>query len=515
MSPLFRGKLRRLRELYRRRRPSVRIERDYTRWLQHERVSAGSPDGPLISVLLPVYNPSPPMLEAAIGSVLAQSFADWELCIVDDASPASGVTAWLAARASQDRRIRVCRLARNGGIAGATNAALGMATGAFVALLDHDDVLAPHALACVAQEIALYPDVDLIFSDEDQLVDGRRCVPYFKPGWNPDLLLGQNLISHLGVYRKTMIERIGGMREGFDGSQDYDLALRSAFGAPQRVVRHVPQVLYHWRQHRRSFSAQRLATCQASARAALADCLGDRADIAPHPELPLWNLVSFHVPQPAPRVSLIVPGGAPAPHDPFYADVELCADLEAARGDVLVFLAAGLSAMRPGWLRELVTQASRPEIGCAGGRLDAPDGLICFSGYTLHPEAIAQTVAPRSDRRDPGYVGHFLLARNVSAVSRDCLAVRRAVFEQEGGFDPLAGAYADVDFCLRLSERGLRCVWTPQARLRHRESPSTLRNDVGASYMQDRWGFELASDPYLNPNLTIENSNLSLHSLST
>ncbi len=489
------------------RRPAWRIHRAYRGWLARAPLAQGTPDGPRISILLPVHNVAAPYLRACLASVFAQSYRNWELCVADDASDAPHVGPLLA-EAACDARVRLARLAENGGIAAATNAALALATGDFVALLDHDDMLAPQALARIAAEIARYPDLCVVFSDEDQLVRGRRCRPYFKPGWNPDLMLSQNLVSHLGVYRRSVVQAIGGMRPGFEGSQDYDFALRAIAAAPPGAVRHVPAILYHWRQHERSFSAQRLAACAAAARRAVQEVLpGIRAE--PDATIPNWTRIRHPLPAPPPMAVVVAAGEAPA--DPDYPWARPGPETAAAGpGDVLVFCAPGLQPAAPGWLRELVSQALRPDIGCAGARLDTPDGRIWHAGFQLDPDTIAATPRPRSDRRDPGYAGHFVLARSVSAVSRDCLAVRAALFAELGGFDPRAGHYTDIDFCLRLAERGLRCVWTPHARLRYRALPCAISDPEGAAFMRRRWSETLAHDPYVNPHLVLRRGRLSL-----
>jgi GT2 family glycosyltransferase len=501
------GPFERLRRL---RRPAVRVSRGYGVWLREEPKFAGNVAGPLISVIVPVYDTPEELLRAAIGSVLAQGYARWEICLADDASPSPHVARCLAEFAARDSRIKVLHRAENGGIAQATNSALAVASGDFVALLDHDDELAPHALARVAAEIAAFPALDIVFSDEDHLYHGRRRRPYFKPGWNPDLMVSQNLVSHLGVYRRALLEKIGGMREGFDGSQDYDLALRAIAASDGPNIRHIPEVLYHWRQHKKSFSKQSLESCQNAAERALQDHLGAAARVEPHPDLPIWTRISYAQPQPAPLVSVVLPRGNALPDHAGYDAFEVIVDLEQAKGEVLVMLAPGLAAARPGWLRELVTNALRPGIGCVGGRIDQPNGRIYFAGYTLHPEKIAQSLRPGSDRRDPGYLGHFYLARNVSAVSGACMAVRTDIFRAAGGFDVRAGAFADVDFCLRVGELGLSCVWTPHARLRHRALPPVASDPEGMRFMLARWGEVLGRDPYANPNLIIHDGNLAL-----
>jgi GT2 family glycosyltransferase len=512
LSPLFRLS-ERLRSRF---RPDRRVARDYAAWLAREDVAGGVVDGPLISVVLPVFDTDEVFLREAIGSVRAQTYKNWQLCVVDDASPSPLVAPVLAELAGLDSRIEVSRLAENAGIAAATNAGFAMARGDFVALLDHDDVLAQGALACVAEEIAENADLAVIFSDEDQLVEGRRCSPYFKPGWNPDLMMAQNVVSHLGVYRRALIAEIGGMREGFEGSQDYDLALRATAAVSAAQIRHIPKPLYHWRQHGESYSAQHLAACQRAARAALADRLGEETSIEADPRLPQWARVVYRLPEPLPLVSIVFSEAAAAPVDGGYDRVEtVFGDAALGKGDILLFLSANLVAVCDGWLRELASQAWRPEIGAAGGRLERPDGRIFDTGLTLDPDDIVQTLSPGSDRDDPGYFGQFQLARSVAALSGDCLAIRASLFRELGGFDLRAGAYQSTDFCLRLAERGLRCVWTPQARLRYRTAPRRAADAAGARFMRSRWGEMLMRDPYKNPNLVIRHGNLALAGTKT
>ena len=218
------------------------------------------PARPLISVIMPSYNVDPVYLRAAIDSVRRQIYPVWELCISDDASTLPGVRDLLERAAAEDERIRVAFRTTNGHISANSNSALDLARGDYVALMDADDVLPEDALFWVAHEIALDPDVDLIFSDEDKIDEtGRRFDPYFKPAWNPALMLAQNAFCHLGVYRRSLVEKVGRFREGYEGAQDHDLVLRCADATTPERVRHIPRVLYHWRaapdfdrvQHRR------------------------------------------------------------------------------------------------------------------------------------------------------------------------------------------------------------------------------------------------------------------------
>jgi glycosyltransferase involved in cell wall biosynthesis len=490
-----------LRRTWRRRQfVEARIDRAYPAWARRDRPDRASWDARLqglrasftISVVMPVHDPRPDWLAAAIASVRAQYFANWELLIADDASQSPAVAALLQ-RAAEDGRVHVVRLPAQGGIAAATNAGLARASGDYATFLDHDDVLAPHALAAVACEIGASSGVDLVFSDEDQLVQGRRVAPYFKPGWNPDLLLSQNCVSHLAVYRRGLLADIGFLRAGYDGSQDHDLALRAVADLDPRRVRHVAAVLYRWRQSPGSVSAASAAACRDAAIRAVQDHLRGRAVVSADPALP-WPRVRFRLPNAMPKVAVV--GRLPPTT---YASNRLTAvaTAEWADSDVLVFLASSLRPLNADWLEELVAQASRPEIGVAGARLLGPDGRLLHAGYTLHPEKIA--VSPAADADDPGYRGHFRLLRSVAAVSADCVAVRRLVFEAAGGFSTAAGDFRAVDLCLKLAARGLRTVWTPYAELQYSAAPAALR--MGAGWMRSRWGAVLAADPYGNPHL--------------
>jgi GT2 family glycosyltransferase len=446
---------------------------------------------PRISVVMPVHDPDPVWLRDAIASVRGQIFENWELMIADDASADPAVAVCLA-ECEGDTRIHVTRLASRGGISAASNAALAHADGDYVAFLDHDDVLAPHALAAVACAFAEAPKLDLVFSDEDQIVNGRRARPYFKPGWNPELLLSQNVVCHLAAYRRTLVTRLGGLRSNMAGAQDFDLALRVVEEVGPDRVRHLPLVLYHWRQSPKSFSATDADLCQDAARRAVARLVRDQASVGTDPALPQW-----------PVVPAAVADGA---WD--NARIEIVPDAARATGAVLVFLAKHLRPANEEWLRALVGQALRPEIGAAGALLLAPDGRWQNTGYWLDPKRVVTTLAPPSDDRDPGYRGHFALARNVAAVCGDCLAVRREVFTAAGGFGVSAGDFAAVDLCLRLAGRGLQTVWVPQARLRYTARPRAL--SAGAAWMRQRWGAALAADPYRNPNLAVVRGRLSL-----
>ena len=496
------------------------------------------PRHPLISIVMPVYNPDLVHLLSAINSVRTQIYENWELCIADDASTDASVAGTLKQYATADSRIKVSFRERNGHIAACSNSALELATGEWVALLDQDDLLPEHALAVVAATVAEYPEAGLIYSDEDKIDEsGARCLPFFKPDWNPELLLGQNYISHLGVYRRALLREIGGFREGYEGSQDHDLALRCVEKLAPAQIRHIPRVLYHWRMVEGSAAAAAEAKPYApeAARRAIADHLQRKnvgGKVVACPENREWYRVIYDLPSPLPLVSIVIPtrdhvtllqrcltsirektdyapieivivdNGSTEPethaflHDlALDARVQIVTDADefnfsrlinrgarAARGQILAFVNNDVETEKSGWLREMVSHAVRPEVGAVGARLWYPDGRLQHAGVVLGLHGVAghafqhfltQPVAPMNRT--------FVLAQNYSAVTAACMVVRKTTFFDLGGFDEnLPSNCNDVDFCLRACEAGLQIVWTPYADLIHHESASRGR-DFGSA----------------------------------
>lgn len=503
---------------------------------------AAMPRRPLISVVVPAYQTPARVLRETIESVRGQVYPHWELCIADDASPSSQVTDILREQAALDSRIRWIRRETNGGIAEATNSALALATGEFVALLDHDDLLAERALYEIAAELERHPGTDLLFSDEDKVDErGRRSEPYFKPEYSYDLLLGQNLINHLAVYRRALLERVGGLDPSLDGSQDYDLALRAIEAIDPSRIRHVPFVLYHWRQESGggSFSQRRLEACLRNARTAVRRHL-DRtghgsAKVSEAPIARIWNRVEWPVPSPAPLVTVIVPTRDRATllrscmdgllQKTAYPALEIIVvdngsveddalalldTLERdervrilridgefnysalnnvaarqARGEILLLLNNDIEVIADDWLNELVSLAVRPDIGAVGAKLLYGSGKIQHAGVRLGAGSfdsgpgIAGHIGLLRSATDPGYFGHLGLTRDVGAVTGACLAIRREIYEAVGGLDDtrLKVAFNDVDLCMKVRQHGLRVVWTPNAVLYHLESASRPSDD--------------------------------------
>jgi glycosyltransferase involved in cell wall biosynthesis len=532
---------------------------------------------PLISIVLPVFNPALKFLHAAVESVRQQLYQDWELCIADDASTDGRVRPFLEQMAAKESRIKLTFRERNGHIAACSNSALELAAGEWVALLDQDDVIAPHALALIAATVNKHPDAGLIYSDEDKLDDQElRCRPFFKPDWNPELLLGQNCVSHLGVYRRSLLREIGGFREGFEGSQDYDLVLRCAEKLRPTQIRHIPRVLYHWRMIEGSVAAVAEAKPYApvAARRAIADHLqrrGIAGRVEACPENREWHRVVYDLPQPPPLVSIIIPTRDRLPlfrrcihsireetlYSPFEiiivdngsaeeetrrflqsigqkTNVTVVQDegefnfsrlinrgAELARGELLAFLNNDIEAKERNWLREMVSNAVRAEVGAVGARLWYPDGRLQHGGVILGLNGVASHAFHRFPPQPIAPMHRtFVLAQNTSAVTAACMVTRKDIFSDLGGFDEnLPRNFNDVDFCMRLRERGWLIVWTPYANLIHHES-ATRGHEAHAenrerlfreaSYMEKKWSAQILRDPYYSPNLSLHSGGFDL-----
>jgi glycosyltransferase involved in cell wall biosynthesis len=527
------------------------------------------PRHPLISIILPVYNPELHFLEAAIDSIRNQIYERWEICIADDASTDPAIRPFLEKIVAADPRIKLTFRKRNGHISACSNSALALATGDWCVLLDQDDAFSGNALALVALEIDCHPDAGLIYSDEDKIDEGGiRSNPFFKPDWNPELFLGQNYINHLGCYRADVLREIGGFREGFEGSQDYDLALRCVDRLRPEQVRHMPRILYHWRMVGGSLAAIPDAKPYAkeAARRAIADhCKrnGMPGRVVPCPENTESHRVIHALPEPAPLVSIIIPtrdragllkrcvesiqartdyspyeiiivdNGSVEPETLAFfraleqQDVRVAAGSGAfnysrlnntaaaqARGGVLLFLNNDSEIDDAGWLTEMVSHAARAEVGAVGARLWYPDGTLQHGGVVLGLGGVAGHAFPHIPRGHPGYFNRAMLQQNCSAVTGACMAVRKTVFEELEGFDEvnLGVTFNDIDFCLRLTQRGYRVVWTPYANLIHHESASRGHQrtregqkefERAVDYMQTTWGAELMHDLFYNPNLSL------------
>lgn len=536
-----------------------------------ERELEGWSDPPLLSLVMPVFNPDPEVLKAAIVSVQRQVYPHWELCITDDASTDSRVPEVLVAAARRDERLRPERRSENGHIARATNDAIDRANGTFVVFMDHDDLLTEDALYEVAKTARTHPGVVLIYSDEDK-VDGadRLFDPHFKPDWDPELLFGQNYVNHLTAIRSDRVRALGGLRPGFEGSQDHDLLLRLSDDLSPGQVCHIPRVLYHWRAaHGSGTMSDRAPERAAAARLqALRDLIERRG--WPHRAEPGaygFNRLVRALPDPAPLVSVVIPTRdraelletaldgllsrtayprlevvivdndsvedrtlalfrrlagdprvrlLPSP-GPFNFSMLSNEGARAAGGDLLLFLNNDVEIIEPDWLTEMASIAVEPDVGAVGAKLLYPDGTLQHGGVVLGVGGVAGHSHPRAAGSDPGYFARLTLTHQVSAVTGACLMTRRTVFEAVGGFDDehLKIAFNDVDFCLKVTAAGHRVIWTPHATLIHHESKSRGYEDTPekkerfareVQVMLERWGPRLRRDPFYNPNLRLDSA---------
>lgn len=494
------------------------------------------PDGPVISVIVPVYNPPVEFLRRAIESVHEQIYPHWELCLANDASTDPEVREVLDQAAASDPRVKVVHRESNGHICASSNSALGLATGEWIALLDHDDELVPEALLAVAQTIGAEPRARLVYSDEDKLDgDGNRFFPFFKPPFDRRLLLGQNFVCHLLAAQRALVEQVGGFVEGYEGSQDHDLVLRMSEVLGDDEIVHIPRILYRWRAIEGSTSLAHEAKPYArhAAQAAVEDHMervGLRGEVTRDTTYG-YNRVRLAHPDPLPSVSIIIPthNGADLVRQcvdsiragwdypgrevivvdnqsdedeslQYMADLERLPGFrvlrfdeefnfarlnnfaaERAEGELLVLLNNDTEVVSPDWLHEMAAWAVRPEVGTVGARLLYPDGTFQHGGVVLGVGGVASHEHTGLPGDSPGYMGRALLVHDVDGNTGACLMVRASLYHEINGMDErLAVAFNDVDFCLRVEEAGYANVWTPHATLIHHESKSRGLEDNDA-----------------------------------
>ncbi|RKH68601.1 glycosyltransferase [Corallococcus aberystwythensis] len=496
---------------------------------------------PRISLVTPAWETPVDVLRACVASVRAQVYPHWELCIVDDGSRSPAVADTLRELAAGDARIRFERLDSNQGIARATNAALALATGEYVGFLDHDDLLAPHALAEVALRLGEVPDADVVYSDEDKVdARGLRFAPYLKPALSPELLRAVNYVCHFLVVRAPLLREVGGIRPGFEGAQDHDLLLR-LMERTQRFE-HIPHVLYHWRTLPGSTATDASAKPAASeaGRRAVAEHLARMGEGASAETVAPGLYRVRHPLAGRPRVSVLL---SEEPTEAELAallaftddlDVEVCIPvpsagssgagstlrvgvdasatpgaranrlLREARGELILALEAGTLPTGPGWLRELASQASRPGVGVAGARIVSPHGTVLEAG--LRFDAQGRVLRPFMGMPDPtlNAFGGSHWPRDVRALSSRCAMLRREVLESLGGWDAAftSDEARGVDLCLRAGEAGLRVLYAPHARLvRTRSRDGTPVSAHDADRLREAWLRAGRSDPSGHPRL--------------
>ena len=491
---------------------------------------------PKISIAMPVYNVEEKWLRLCIDSILNQVYTNWELCMADDASTDPNVKKILTEYQQLDERIRVVFREQNGHISEATNSALAIATGEFVALLDNDDELAINAFYEVVKVLNENPELDLIYSDEDKIdMDGNRSDPAFKPDWSPDLLLGTNYISHLGVYRRSILEEIGGFRKGYEGSQDYDLVLRFTEKTTKERITHIPKVLYYWRMLPTSTAVDQGSKGYAfeAGLRAVQDALVRRGinGRATHGaanglydvyyDIESEKLVSIIIPtkngyKDVQRcVSSIIEKTTYQNYEIIMADNgstdpkmhELYAEFEQqlpgrffvesidipfnfstinnraakkAHGEYLLFLNNDTEVITENWLTLMVSFAQQERIGCVGAKLLYPNNTVQHAGVILGLGGVAGHGHYGYPHGDLGYFGRLAINVNYSAVTAACLLMKKADFDAVGGFEEaFTVAFNDVDLCLKVQALGRDNVWLHEAELYHFESQTRGYDDKG------------------------------------
>lgn len=506
---------------------------------------------PRFSIITAVYNPPLRAFDDTVASVLAQQVDDWEWVLVDDCSPNAEVTGRLAAVAAADARIRVVRREVNGGIVAASSDALALATGEFVILLDHDDVLAPRALAAMLEAVLEHPDLDYAYSDQDLMTqDGKVHDPFHKPKWSPERLRHHMYVSHLSLYRRSLVLAVGGFRTGFDGSQDHDLALRVTERA--REIVHVGEVLYHWRAVPGSAAADQNAkpyAWDAGVRAVQEhlDRVGIPATASRGPRPGLYHVdrepdlltpVSVIIPTIGTRamvwgspralvvdtvrslvaksrhsnVEYVIVYDPPTPPEvldelrsipgakiklvgfnaPFNFSAKCNLGALHSSGDVLVFLNDDMEAESEGLVEQLIAPLREPGVGATGPKLLFPTMRIQHAGLAYGSGTVAHSYYGVAHHQDEmGAYGDLWINREATALTGACLAMRREVFEDVGGFcEQLPVNYNDVDLCLKIGRFGLRLIWLHDVVLFHFESMSrsSTVHPWEKNLLERRWG---------------------------
>lgn len=529
---------------------------------------------PKISIVVPAYKTPIKFLREMMDSLIAQTYPNWELCIADASPEDAAMELVLKEYADRDNRIKWNKLKENLGIAENTNAALAMAEGDYIGLLDHDDMLAVNALFKIAEALEKETDIDVIYTDEDKIRGGvqEHFQPHFKPDFNPDLLRANNYICHLFVVKREVLEVVGGFRKSFDGAQDYDFIFRCVENAGK--IYHIPEILYHWRTHQASTADNpdsKMYAYEAGKRAIegnLERC-GLDGKVSFTKDYGFYR-VKYPV-QGRPLVSIIIPNKDEkdclercinsiiekttynnfeilivennsitneifsyykqlskkenirllAWEKPFnYSAINNYA-VKKARGDYLLFLNNDTEVIAPNWIEEMLGHCQRSETGVVGGKLYYPDGTIQHAGTIIGMGGIAGHMFVDMPGERTGYLHKASLQQNLSAVTAACMMVKREIFEMVLGFDEeLSVAFNDVDFCLRVRQKGYLVVYDPYVELYHYESKSRGSEDSAEKvrrfqeeieFMRCRWEKLLKEgDPYYNKNLSLTKWNYSL-----
>lgn len=525
------------------------------------------------SIIVPTYKPDLILFKEMIASVKKQTYDHWQLVIVDDGSFCDDLTQYLN-EIKVDRRISIIVRNTNGHISKASNSGLVEATEEYIVLLDHDDLLHKDALKVMAYTISANPIAMVLYSDEDKITQkGERVTPHFKPKWNRDLLYSMNYISHLGVYKRSLIESIGGFRTGFEGSQDYDLLLRCIAKIDDNQIIHVPYVLYHWRalEGSTALAESEKSYSESAGLKALSEHLFDNGATVQSGKLANTYKVNWPIQENTPLVSIIIPtknaknlvkqciesiykntdydnfeillvdnqSDDKSSLDYFYQlkqagkirliSYDLPFNYSAinnyavtkACGSLLVLMNNDIEVLSQTWLSDMVSHIRRIDIGCVGAKLYYPNGKLQHGGVISGLGGVAGHSHKHFPKNHPGYFKRLQVIQNLSAVTGACLAVRKEVFEEVGGLNEenLAIAFNDVDFCLKVQQSGYRNVWSPYIEMVHHESVSRGHEDTPekqarfaseVNYMKQTWGEQLLNDPCYSQWLTLDREDFTL-----
>lgn len=556
---------------------------DYAVWYETHRASEEElerqrrekwEDSVCISIVVPVYQTPEIFLRQMIESVCSQTYQNWELCLADGSEDTSITRMAAEEYCRKDDRIKYRFLEGNKGIAGNTNAAFEMASGDYVALFDHDDLLSPNALYEVAKSIKANQQPEVLYTDEDKVTEdlSEHFQPHLKPDFNPDLLRANNYICHFFVVKRTLLERIGGFRKEFDGAQDYDLIFRCTEQA-EKIV-HIPKILYHWRVHKAStadnpaskmyaFDAGKRAIEEHLKRAGMTGSVSHTKDLG-------FYRVKYEV-LGTPLVSIVIPNKDQAEmlkncldsirEKSTYRNYEIIIvennskeektfafykslsgqkniqvvywdrefnysainnfGISKAKGDYIICLNNDITVITPEWMEELLGHCQRKEVGAVGVRLYYPDNTIQHAGIVIGIGGIAGSLFVGMNRNRSGYLHKVRLQQDLSAVTAACMMIKRSVFEEVQGFEEkLAVAFNDVDFCLKVCNCGYLVVYDPYAEMYHDESKTRGTEDTKEKvrrfqseieYMRSHWITILKKgDPNYNKNLSLKTWNYEL-----
>jgi GT2 family glycosyltransferase len=557
----------------------VNTTQSYEQWIENSEEDileiSELKNTPLISIITPTYNTNKTYLVYMIESVLSQTYSNWELCIADDASTNADTIQTLKEYESKHENIKVVYRKENGHMSEASNSALKLAWGEYIVFLDHDDMLSPNALYEMVKKLNENQNLKLIYSDEDKIDENNhRYQAHFKSGWNPDLFYSQNYLCHLVLLKKSIVDKIGGLRKGYEGSQDYDLLIRYIDEINHNEIDRIEKILYHWRaiQGSTALDANEKSYAHIAGLKALKSFFikKDKNITVEHGLLKNTYKVNYPLPKEEPLVSIIIPTRdgynilskciksilektlyknyeiiiidnqttskktlayfnkldkyeniriLKYPHAFNYSAINNFA-VKHAKGEIIALLNNDVEIISYHWLTEMVQHAIREDIGAVGAMLYYDDNTIQHAGVILGIGGVAGHSHKYFQKGVNGYFSRLKIIQNLSAVTGACIVVRKKLYEEIGGLEEnLKVAFNDVDFCLKLIEKGYRNLWTPYVELYHHESISRgkennpekiARFNSEIDYMKSRWLNYLQADNYYNYNLTLIHENFTL-----